>query len=223
MRDIFTSKFGKEFADHAIELHKNNSVNSKLIQKLSRSHPTMEIRMNALHKIAAEIGVTLHFEQDDTILINENKANDDQRLDEVETREYSNSDDIKHKENIKNERNRYKDAVCVVQEALKLASFGIEISTEHSNHRTALAMVSSNSKSEDKVISKSNHLDIEELEMRVREITKQFAREESNSSQNPKDNIEALKNTELEYNAVAENEELSEERNHPFYQPRRQN
>ncbi|KAE9615630.1 putative vacuolar protein sorting-associated protein Ist1 [Lupinus albus] len=158
----------------------------------------MEIRMKALQKIAAEIGVTLHFEQDDPILINENKPNEDQRLDELEPRKYSNTDD----------RKRYKDAVSAVQEALELASFGIEVSTEHSNHGTALAkvhvdpMVNTNSKPEDKVISRSNHLDLEELEIRVREITKQFAREESNSSQNPRDNIQASENTELECNAA---------------------
>ncbi|OIW17576.1 hypothetical protein TanjilG_08854 [Lupinus angustifolius] len=204
IRDIFTSKFGKEFADHAIELHKNNSVNSKLIQKLSRSPPTMEIRMKALQKIAAEIGVTLHFQQDEPILINENKPNDDQRLDELETRKYSNTDDIKHKENSQ-------DGPENIKYERKSTALDVD------------PIVSSNSKPEDKVISKSNHLDLEELEMRVREITKQFAREESKSSQNPRDNIQASENTELECNAAAENEDLSEERNHPSYQARRQN
>lgn len=30
IKEILTSKFGKEFADHAVELHKNNRVNSKV-------------------------------------------------------------------------------------------------------------------------------------------------------------------------------------------------
>jgi len=31
IREILTSKFGKEFAGHAVELHKNNRVNSKVL------------------------------------------------------------------------------------------------------------------------------------------------------------------------------------------------
>ncbi|KAK7272904.1 hypothetical protein RIF29_13946 [Crotalaria pallida] len=147
IREIFTSKFGKEFADDAIELHKNNRVNSKMIQKLSPKRPAMEIKMKALKKIAAEIGVTLHFEQDPT-LINVNKLNDGQRLNELETEKCSSTDDTKHKENnqdgpenINLERKRYMDAVSAVQEALELASFGIEVSDENSNHTTPLKYI----------------------------------------------------------------------------------
>ena len=42
IREILTSKFGKEFADHAVELHKNNRVNSKVLigyyKHLVRTH-----------------------------------------------------------------------------------------------------------------------------------------------------------------------------------------
>jgi len=31
IREILTSRFGKEFAEHAVELHKNNRVNSKVL------------------------------------------------------------------------------------------------------------------------------------------------------------------------------------------------
>ncbi|KAI9085611.1 hypothetical protein K1719_032454 [Acacia pycnantha] len=64
IREIFTFRFGKEFAAQAVELHQNNRVNSKMIQKLSARQPAMEIRLKVLKDIAAEIGVTLQLEQD---------------------------------------------------------------------------------------------------------------------------------------------------------------
>ncbi|KAF7819987.1 IST1-like protein [Senna tora] len=76
IREIFTSRFGKEFAAHAVELHTNNAVNSKMIEKLSARRPALEIRMKVLKDTAREIGVTLELEQDSK-LINENKLNDD--------------------------------------------------------------------------------------------------------------------------------------------------
>ncbi|MED6143069.1 hypothetical protein PIB30_003347 [Stylosanthes scabra] len=62
IQEILTSKLGKEFADQAIELHRNNGVNAKMIEKLSTRQLNVEIRMKALKQIAEEIGVTLHFE-----------------------------------------------------------------------------------------------------------------------------------------------------------------
>lgn len=97
IQEILTLKFGREFADHAIKLHKNNEVNSKMIQKLSSKHPTMEIKRNALKKIATDIGVTLPFEKDPT-LTNKDKLNVDQRQNEVETKNGSSVDDAKHEE-----------------------------------------------------------------------------------------------------------------------------
>ncbi|XP_027352230.1 uncharacterized protein LOC113863047 [Abrus precatorius] len=195
IREILTSKFGKEFADHAVELHKNNRVNSKMIQKLSK-RPGMEIKMKALKQIASEIGVTLCLEQDPT-LINMDRLN---------------IGDPKHKENSQNapiniqnenladrneERKRYKDTTAATKEALESESSGIEAS-KHSNHRVVLDKVhvhpttSSSSNQEDVIISTSNH-GIEQKEWERRELKKQFAWEESRLSQIPRDNVTTSK------------------------------
>ncbi|TKY64777.1 IST protein [Spatholobus suberectus] len=218
IREILTSKFGKEFADHAVELHRNNRVNSKMIQKLSQRCPTTEIKMKALKQIASEIGVTLRLEQD-PILINEDKLNVKGRQDEPETRKRSSVDDHSHKENIQNnpankiqdeplsdrneERKRNTDpAATVAEKALESEPSGIEAS-KHSNQRVSHGkmhvhpMVGSSSKQEDEVISKSNHA-IELKILERREIKKQYALEESHLSSNPRDNMTTTsRNAEL--------------------------
>ncbi|WVZ06636.1 hypothetical protein V8G54_019982 [Vigna mungo] len=148
IREILTSRFGKEFADHAVELHKNNRVNSEMIQKLSPKRLTMEIKMKVLKQIASEIGVTLRLEQK-PVLINKDKLNVERRQDELETRKNS-VDDHHHKVNIQNnpekiiqrelvsdrneERKRHTDtAAAAAEKALESESFGIEVS-KHSNH-----------------------------------------------------------------------------------------
>ncbi|KAJ1443255.1 Vacuolar protein sorting-associated protein Ist1 [Sesbania bispinosa] len=205
IQEILTSTFGKEFADHAVELRRNNRVNSKMIQKISPRRLAMEIKMEALKQIAMEIGVTLHLEQDP---INVDKLNVDRRQDELEARKCSNVDDLKHKENTKDdpqniiqdkdlsdrnkERKRSKDTAAAALEAMESKSFGIVVS-KHSNHRVSLGkvhvhpMVSSSSKQEDEVISKGNHgTDLKELE--GRETIKQLAMEkESHLSQSSRD------------------------------------
>ncbi|KAK7401245.1 hypothetical protein VNO78_12578 [Psophocarpus tetragonolobus] len=204
IREILTSKFGKEFAERAVELRKNNRVNSKMIQKLSSRPPTTEIKMIALKQIASEIGVTLGLEQD-PILMNEEKLKADQRQNEPETRK-SSIDGANHKEHIQNnpekiiqdehlsnrneERKRYTGtAAAVDEEALEFKASGIEV-TKQSNHRVALVnmhqhpMESSSSKQEEG-ISKSNHA-IELKGLETREIKNQFAWE-GHLSQSPRD------------------------------------
>ncbi|KAG5002425.1 hypothetical protein JHK87_023497 [Glycine soja] len=205
IREILTSKFGKEFAGHAVELHKNNRVNSKMIQKLSPRCPNMEIKMKALKQIASDIGVNLRLEQD-PILINEDKLSVDRRQDEPEIRNGS-VDGPNHKENIQNnpgntiqdehlsdkneERKRYTDTATAVTE--KALESGIEV-RKHSDHSVSLQkmhvhpMVNSSSKQEGEVISKRNH-DIELKGLERREIKKQFAWEEYHLSQNPRDDV----------------------------------
>ncbi|CAJ2668850.1 unnamed protein product [Trifolium pratense] len=105
IQEILTSKFGKEFADHAIRLHKTNGVNSEMIQKLSSRHPTLEIKMEALKKISSEIGVTLPIKKNPT-LINKDKLNVDQRQHEVETKNCSSVNDAKHEEDNQHDPNQ---------------------------------------------------------------------------------------------------------------------
>ncbi|XP_020224790.1 uncharacterized protein LOC109806714 [Cajanus cajan] len=218
IREILTSKFGKELADHAVELHRNNRVNSKMIQKLSPKRPTMEIKMKALKQIASEVGVTLSSEQD-IILIKEDKLNVDQRQNEPETRK-SSVDDHNHKENIQN--NPAKTAASVAEKALRSEP---SEDSKHSNHRVAHGkmhvdpMVSSSSKQEDEVISKSNHaIEFKALERRV--ISKEHV-EEANRKGNMVSELVSAKSL-LDNNdhnnksdEATENEHFSEERVDP--------
>ncbi|KAL2329489.1 hypothetical protein Fmac_017070 [Flemingia macrophylla] len=193
IREMLTSKFGKEFADHAVELHRNNRVNSKMIQKFSTKCLTMEIKMKALKQIASEIGVTMRLEQEPISIKEQDKLNVDRRQDEPETRK-SSIDDHNHKENIQN--NPAKTAAAVAEKALKSEP---SEASKHSNDTAAhgkmhvYPMVSSSSKREDEVISKSKHaIEFKTLERRV--IKKQFAWEESHLNQ---DNMTTSRNEEL--------------------------
>ncbi|XP_054807060.1 uncharacterized protein LOC129309485 [Prosopis cineraria] len=92
IREIFTFRYGEGFAAHAVELHQNNRVNSKMILKLSATRPAMEIRLKVLKDIAAEIGVTLQLEQHSK-LTNVNKLSDEYEEEEHERKKTSNGTD----------------------------------------------------------------------------------------------------------------------------------
>ncbi|ESW11140.1 hypothetical protein PHAVU_008G005200 [Phaseolus vulgaris] len=203
IREILASRLGKEFAHHAVELHKNNRVNSKMIQKLSPKHPTMEIKMKVLKQIAAEIGVTLRLEQDK---LNVEGRQDEQdnlnvegRQDERETRKNS-VDDHNREVNIQNnaekiiscghlsdrneERKRHTDTpAAAAEKALEL-----EIKVRPT--------LSSSSKQDYEVISKSNHaMELKALERRE---VKTLAWEDFHLSLSLRDNMTTIsKNAEL--------------------------
>lgn len=217
IQEIFTSKFGKQFADHAVGLHQNNSVNSKMVHKLSSRRPPMEIKMKALEKIAAEIGVTLYFEQDPTM----DKVNVDQRQVEHEIKECSSSvNDAKDEkntetENIIQEKMKNKYAAAAALEALELAYFEIK---KYSNSK-----VKSSSKSKDEVvISKGNNniIDTVKQELEGKEIQKQSAWEEkSEFSQKPKDDVDLANDYDkIHRDVITKNEELREEKECPSSQ-----
>ncbi|QCE12955.1 uncharacterized protein LOC114184194 [Vigna unguiculata] len=196
IREILTSRFGKEFAEHAVELHKNNRVNSKMIQKLSPKRPTMEIKIKALKQIASEIGVTLRLEQE-PVLINKDKLNVERRQDEREIRKNS-VDDHHNKVNIQNnpektiqhelvsnrneERKRHTDTAAAAEKALESESFEIEVN-KHSNHAI-------------------------ELKASERREIKTLAWEDFQLSLNPRDKMTAISK-----NAVLISEEHAEEAN----------
>ncbi|GAV75659.1 Ist1 domain-containing protein, partial [Cephalotus follicularis] len=63
IRDIFVSKFGKDFASHAVELRNNCGVNPTITQKLSARQSSLESRLQMLKGIASQKGVTLNLEE----------------------------------------------------------------------------------------------------------------------------------------------------------------
>ncbi|XP_057440089.1 uncharacterized protein LOC130731949 [Lotus japonicus] len=183
IREILTSKFGKAFADHAVELRKNNGVNSKIIQKLSPRRLDMEIKMKALKEIATEIGVTLHLEQSPS-QISVDKLEVERRQDEVGTSKWSSVDDPKHEANIQH------DPENLIQD--KDLSDRVASGKVHVHPKGCCS-----SKQEDVVISKSSRgIDLKHLEWT--EIKKQLAlwQEESHLELVSKEHLEQDTNRE---------------------------
>nr|XP_027100515.1 IST1 homolog isoform X1 [Coffea arabica] len=57
VRNLFAAKYGKEFIAAASELRPDTSVNRTIIEKLSVSAPSAEVKMNILKEIAREYNV----------------------------------------------------------------------------------------------------------------------------------------------------------------------
>ncbi|KAA8547810.1 hypothetical protein F0562_004239 [Nyssa sinensis] len=91
IREIFTTKFGKAFAAHAVELRNNCGVNPKMIQKLSMRQASLESRLQVLKQIASDNGINLHLE-DDPFVIPEDKQDVNQKKQHVEPNEAANLD-----------------------------------------------------------------------------------------------------------------------------------
>ncbi|KAG5523004.1 hypothetical protein RHGRI_034972 [Rhododendron griersonianum] len=61
---IFSSRYGNEFVDRAIELRSNCRVNLEIIQKLSKRQASLETRKKLLKQIAYN-GINLHLDDND--------------------------------------------------------------------------------------------------------------------------------------------------------------
>ncbi|KAG5623562.1 hypothetical protein H5410_008780 [Solanum commersonii] len=72
LREIFTSRYGNEFAAQCVELRNNCSVQPKMIPKLSRRHTGSGKRRDMLNDIAADCGINLCAE-DETCHISQSK------------------------------------------------------------------------------------------------------------------------------------------------------
>ncbi|OAY60402.1 IST1 homolog [Manihot esculenta] len=107
IRGIFVSRFGREFAAHAIELRNNSGVNPKIIQKLSTQWPSLDSRSEVLKDIASENGIILNMEED------EEKFEDDE-LSEDEN-------DVLPKD-LKT-RKKYRDVAAAALEAFESAAY----------------------------------------------------------------------------------------------------
>ncbi|KAK6927956.1 Vacuolar protein sorting-associated protein Ist1, partial [Dillenia turbinata] len=64
LREIFTERYGKEFASHAIQPSNDCGVSVKMF---STRHTSLESKLKVLKEIASENGVTLHLEDDSSI------------------------------------------------------------------------------------------------------------------------------------------------------------
>ncbi|XP_075651593.1 uncharacterized protein LOC142622064 [Castanea sativa] len=139
IREILTSRFGKDFAYRSIELHNNCGVNPKMIQKLSARQPSLEVRLKMLKEIASEIGVTLHLEEDAHVIVEE-KQDINQKQNQLEPNKSGNLEspplringhesaveeiiqDDKFSESMK-ARKKYTNAAAAAQEAFESAAY----------------------------------------------------------------------------------------------------
>lgn len=71
VREMFTSRYGKEFAAGAVELRNHCGVNPKIIQKMSTRHPSLENKLKVLKEIASEKGIALDIDEHFSIIIEE--------------------------------------------------------------------------------------------------------------------------------------------------------
>ncbi|KAI5432453.1 uncharacterized protein LOC127128763 [Lathyrus oleraceus] len=245
IQEIMTSKFGKEFADQSIKLHKNNGVNSKMIQRLSSRYITMEIKMNAMRKYASEIGVTLPFKKD-TTLTNKEKLNAGQGQNKLETKNYSSVESVdEHEEDtqhdpdqnvtqdknlfdVNEEQRRNKNAAEAVLQALELATFEI---SKYSNHKQKGAVISKRNysidlKDESQICQNPREGVITQENARIL-VSKENANRESDmvgelSSYKSLDEDED-NDHKSEYDEARENEDLSKEKTYPSSQAIRWN
>ncbi|XP_023912809.1 uncharacterized protein LOC112024403 [Quercus suber] len=139
IREILSSRFGKDFAYRSIELHNNCGVNPKMIQKLSARQPSLEIRLKMLKEIASEIGVTLQLEEDAHLMVEE-KQDINQKQNQLEPNKSGHLEspplringhessaeeiiqDEKFSESMKARKN-YTDAAAAAQEAFESAAY----------------------------------------------------------------------------------------------------
>ncbi|KAA8529184.1 hypothetical protein F0562_034017 [Nyssa sinensis] len=63
MHSFFTSRFGTEFVERAIELRGDFGVNPQIVQKLSTGQPSLENRLTVLKESASENGIDLQIEE----------------------------------------------------------------------------------------------------------------------------------------------------------------
>ncbi|XXG51029.1 hypothetical protein AAC387_Pa02g4897 [Persea americana] len=63
IREMFASRYGKDFTASAVELRNHCCVNPKIIQKMSTRQPSLESRLNVVKEIASEKGLTLDIEE----------------------------------------------------------------------------------------------------------------------------------------------------------------
>ncbi|KAJ0043688.1 hypothetical protein Pint_18788 [Pistacia integerrima] len=131
IREMLTLRFGKEFAARAVELRNNCEVNPKIVQKLSARRPSLESRLKVLKEISAEIGVTLHLEEDVPATVKEQKQQepnesatfDDAKLG-VDTQNLSEDLELDEKlsESVQT-RKKYRDVATAARDAFESAAF----------------------------------------------------------------------------------------------------
>ncbi|XP_043717820.1 uncharacterized protein LOC122665743 [Telopea speciosissima] len=125
IRNLFISRYGREFASRAVELRNNCGVNPRIIQKFSTRQPSLEIRMKLLKEIASENGITLKLQEESSVTT-EVEVNQKQNLskhgDEIHQLTEAIERDKQFSESMKT-RKQYRDVVSAAQAAFESAAY----------------------------------------------------------------------------------------------------
>ncbi|KAL9997700.1 putative vacuolar protein sorting-associated protein Ist1 [Helianthus debilis subsp. tardiflorus] len=116
VREILTSRYGKEFARGAIELRSNCGVNTRMIQKLSPRQSSLETRMKVLQEITAENGIVLKFEDSSPVVKEVEEESTQSVLDDEVVEALSFSESTKGKK-------KYRDVADAAQAAFESAAY----------------------------------------------------------------------------------------------------
>ncbi|KAK9051105.1 hypothetical protein SSX86_027731 [Deinandra increscens subsp. villosa] len=123
IRAILTARYGKEFAYGATELRNDCGVNTRMIQKLSQRHSSLETRMKILQEIAIENGIVLNLEDLSPIL--KEGAGESTNC-EIEKKSSDLCDDfdevMSYSESVKG-RQKFRDAEDAAQVAFESAAY----------------------------------------------------------------------------------------------------
>lgn len=139
IREMFVSRFGKEFAARAAELQNNCGVNLKMIQRLSTRQASLESRLKVLTEIASENGITLSLEEDAALSTEEKQdVNQKQKRKQLESNESANLDNPELKDDNNDfpelincgetlsesvKARKYRDVASAAQDAFKSAAY----------------------------------------------------------------------------------------------------
>ncbi|GAA0155482.1 hypothetical protein LIER_13198 [Lithospermum erythrorhizon] len=125
LRAVFSSRFGKKFADRAAQLRGNCGVSTMIIQKLSTRMHSIKSRMKVLRKIAMEHNIVLQIDEDGSIHLQGKIEADEKKVDQQETKKSTCPEDVKMIDRISDAmkiKGKYKDVVHAAQEAFESAA-----------------------------------------------------------------------------------------------------
>ncbi|GJQ92865.1 IST1-like protein [Tanacetum coccineum] len=121
IRVVLTARYGKEFANGAIDLRNNCGVSTRMIQKLSPRKSSLETRMKILNEIATERTSLLTI--DDFVSFSK-QGEDESKTNVIETNSSVSADDfdevLSFTESRKG-RNQYRNAEDAAQDAFESA------------------------------------------------------------------------------------------------------
>ncbi|XP_059644951.1 uncharacterized protein LOC132286605 [Cornus florida] len=130
IREISTSRFGKEFTAQAVELRNNCRVNPKMIQMLATRQESLGsrknvLKKNVLKKIASDNGIILYLE-DDTSMEEKQDVNQEKQHPELGVDAQHLPEEMKRGEELSDSmkaRKKYRDVAAAAHEAFESAAY----------------------------------------------------------------------------------------------------